>query len=180
MKPAVFFDRDGVLNQAVVREGKPYPPVDAEALAITPGAGELLADLKRADFTLICVTNQPDLARGTRTLENVMAMNKKICDMLPLDDLLVCLHDNSDHCACRKPKPGMLLEAAQKWGLDLDRSWMIGDRAGDIAAGRAAGCRTIFLDFNYAEAGPSPAPDFTAANLNEAVALIHNHAYLEN
>ena len=171
-KAAVFFDRDGVLNKAVIKDGKPFPPADAESLVITPGAAERLNALKSRGFVLVCVTNQPDVARGGRTLSNVEEMNHKVRTHLPLDDLLTCFHDGSDNCDCRKPKPGMLLEAAGRWNLDLARSWMIGDRAGDIGAGRAAGCRTIFLDFDYAEPRPAPEADFTCRSLDEAAAVI--------
>jgi D-glycero-D-manno-heptose 1,7-bisphosphate phosphatase len=171
MKPAVFLDRDGVLNEAVVIDAKPYPPQDADCLTIPEGVRETLERLKAADFLLICLTNQPDVARGKRTLENVLRMNQKIRDSLPLDDLFVCLHDNEDHCACRKPKPGMLLDAARKWEIDLAASWIIGDRASDVAAGYAAGCRAIFLDFDYVEPKPAKA-DFTARNLPDAVEFI--------
>jgi D-glycero-D-manno-heptose 1,7-bisphosphate phosphatase len=174
MKAAVFLDRDGVLNRAVVMDGRPYPPADATSLVITDGAGEALLELRRLGFLLICVTNQPDIARGTRNFEDVEDMNRKVREQLSLDDLLMCPHDNSDYCCCRKPQPGLLLEAGRKWGLDLARSWMIGDRAGDVTAGRAAGCRTIFIDCGYAEAKPSPTADYNCHSLPEAVAFIKN------
>jgi D-glycero-D-manno-heptose 1,7-bisphosphate phosphatase len=171
---AVFLDRDGVLNQAMVREGKPYPPARSDTLVITPGAFQALAELRKRGFILICVTNQPDIARGARSLEKVEAMNREIWEKLSLDDFFMCPHDDSDRCFCRKPKPGMLQEAAQKWGLDLSQSWMIGDRAGDVAAGRAAGCQTIFIDRGYIEARPCPAADYTCYSLPEASAFIKN------
>lgn len=175
MKAAVFLDRDGVLNIPVVRDGRPYPPADAESLVITDGAGEALLELRRMGFMLICVTNQPDIARGARPLNEVEAVNRKVLEKLSLDDLFMCPHDNLDRCHCRKPKPGLLREAARKWGLDLTRSWMIGDRAGDVAAGRAAGCRTIFIDLDYAEPKPEPVADHTCRSLPEAAVLIKNH-----
>lgn len=142
---AVFLDRDGVLNEAVYVDDKSYPPADAEALEIVSGAVEAVARLHDAGYLCICVTNQPDVARGTRTRENVEAMNNKVREALGLDDLFVCLHDNGDGCACRKPKPGMLLAAAEKWGIDLLKSWMVGDRMTDVEAGKAAGCRPILI-----------------------------------
>lgn len=171
-RQAVFFDRDGVLNQAVVADGRPSPPADAESLVVTPGARGLLWELKELCFLLICVTNQPDIARGTRTAADVEAMNRKVSFALALDDLYCCPHDGPDNCQCRKPKPGMILAAADKWGVDLPASWTVGDRAGDIAAGRAAGTRTIFLDFGYREPGPDPPADHTCRNLAEAVRII--------
>ncbi|MDR2443868.1 MAG: HAD-IIIA family hydrolase [Deltaproteobacteria bacterium] len=172
MRKAIFFDRDGVLNQAVVVDGRPRPPADAQSMVITVGALGLLLSLKELGFTLICVTNQPDVARGSRTEENVKSMNEKVRFELSLDDLYVCLHDNEDNCDCRKPKPGMLLSAANKWSLDLPSCWMVGDRASDVEAGRAAGCRTIFIDHNYAEPKPDPPADYVCLNLVEAVSLI--------
>ncbi|MDR2460388.1 MAG: HAD-IIIA family hydrolase [Deltaproteobacteria bacterium] len=175
LQRGVFFDRDGVLNEALLKDGKPYPPADAESLVVVPGARELLLSLKNKGFILICVTNQPDVARGSRTLDNVIAMNEKVRNFLPLDDLLVCIHDNIDNCDCRKPKPGMLVKGAKEFGLDLSRSFMVGDRASDIGAGRAAGSRTIFLDFDYNEPKPNPPADFTCFSLNEAVEIILNN-----
>jgi D-glycero-D-manno-heptose 1,7-bisphosphate phosphatase len=172
MRKAVFFDRDGVLNQAVVVDGHPRPPEDAKSLVITVGAVGLLLSLKELGFILICVTNQPDIARGTRTEENVKLMNDKVRFELALDDLFVCPHDNADNCDCRKPKPGMLLRAADKWSIDLPSSWMVGDRVGDVEAGRMAGCRTIFIDLNYDEPKPAPPAGFVCRSLVEAVNII--------
>ncbi|MDR1486796.1 MAG: HAD family hydrolase [Deltaproteobacteria bacterium] len=181
MKPksAVFFDRDGVLNQALVVEGKPYPPKDVESLVITPGARSLMMELKELGFKLISVTNQPDVARGTKTLENVQAINEKVSFELSLDDIFVCLHDDGDDCSCRKPKPGMLIAAAEKWNLDLPSSFMVGDRAGDVAAGRSAGCQTIFLDMGYKEPSPDPPADHSCRSLFEAVQIIKGVAIHE-
>lgn len=142
---AVFLDRDGVLNKAVHAGGKSFPPADAEALELVPGARDAVARLRAAGYVCICVTNQPDVARGTRTRENVDEMNRKVLTELELDDLYVCPHDSADGCPCRKPKPGMLLAAAEKWGICLAESWMVGDRRTDVAAGRAAGCRTVLV-----------------------------------
>lgn len=172
MRKAVFFDRDGVLNQAVVVDGRPRPPADAASMVITVGAVGLLLSLKELGYTLICVTNQPDVARGTRTEQNVKSMNDKVRFELALDDVFICTHDSPDQCDCRKPKPGMLLKAADKWSLDLPSCWMVGDRAGDVGAGRAAGCRTVFIDFDYDEPKPDPPADFVCGNLVEAVTII--------
>jgi D-glycero-D-manno-heptose 1,7-bisphosphate phosphatase len=174
MKPrrAVFFDRDGVLNQAVVKDGKPYPPLDAQSLVLTAGAAGLMMELKELGFFLICVTNQPDVARGVRSLSEVEAMNEKVRFSLMLDDLFCCPHDDSDSCQCRKPKPGLLLQAAEKWALDLPNGWMVGDRAGDVKAGQAAGCQTIFLDMDYLEPKPAPPANHTCRSLSEAVHII--------
>lgn len=174
---AVFLDRDGVLNLAVVREGKPYPPNDAGSLEVFPDAANSLQAIKERGFLCICVTNQPDVARGRRTLANVTAMNAKVQNSLPLDDLYTCLHDGPDMCDCRKPKPGMLLNAAAKWHIDLEHSYMIGDRAGDMQAGAAAGCANIFIDHGYAEAPPeADLLAFRCVTLHEACDFIIAHA----
>lgn len=166
---AVFLDRDGVLNVAVHVDGKTYPPADADSLVIAPGVGEAVARLRAAGYLCICVTNQPDVARGTRTRDNVDAMNEKVRTALALDDLYVCFHDNADNCACRKPKPGMLLSAAEKWDIALADSWMVGDRRTDVAAGRAAGCRTVLIA--AADDGASGA-DFVCGDLGGAASVI--------
>ena len=166
---AVFLDRDGVLNECRVLEGRPYPPEDADALCLARDALASLTRLKAAGFVLVCVTNQPDAARGTRTLQNIQDMNDKVRGALPLDALYVCFHDRGDNCECRKPKPGMLLRGAAEFNLDLVQSFMIGDRASDIGAGKTAGCRTIFLSRNDAEPPPSPPADYSCNTLTEAV-----------
>ena len=171
-RKAVFLDRDGVLNKAVTRNGKSYPPSDAASLEIYPEALEAVAALQKAGYLAICVTNQPDVARGTRSMSEVEAMNQKILHALLLDDILTCPHDDKDACSCRKPKPGMLLAAAESWGVDLTASWMVGDRKGDIAAGRAAGCRTVFIDRGYAEGEPEHPADYTCHSIADAAAFI--------
>ena len=172
---AVFLDRDGVLNRAVVRDGKPYPPASAAEMEIVTGAAAALARLKDRGFLLLVVTNQPDVARGTQDLETIQAMHRILREALPLDEFLVCPHDDRDACGCRKPAPGLLLEAQARYGLDLRRSFLVGDRWRDVDAGRAAGCRTVFLDFGYRERGPSAPPDARVASLAEAVDWIVEH-----
>lgn len=169
---AVFLDRDGVLNDAVYRDGVSYPPENTEAMRISDEAILAAALLKTAGYLRICVTNQPDIARGTRTPENVQAMNNKVATTLGLDDLFMCPHDNADACGCRKPAPGMLFAAMKKWGIDSARSWMVGDRWSDVAAGRAAGCRTILVgspDGAQAEKGK---PDYVAGDVLAAARII--------
>jgi D-glycero-D-manno-heptose 1,7-bisphosphate phosphatase len=169
---AVFLDRDGVLNRALVRHGKPYPPAGPEDLEILPGVANALARLRSAGFQLIVVTNQPDVARGSALRESVEAMNAQLAKDLPIDEWRVCYHDDSEACSCRKPKPGLLTEAAASHSIDLTRSWMIGDRWRDIDAGHAAGCRTVLIDYGYDERPPSAEPEFRAASLAEAAEWI--------
>ena len=146
MRRAVFLDRDGVINAATVRDGKPYPPVSLDDLVILPGVGEALQALKAAGFLLIVVTNQPDVARGKTPLALVNGMNDRLKSMLPLDAVLTCFHDDPDQCDCRKPKPGLLLRAIEKYNIDPSLSYFIGDRERDVEAGTAAGVKGILID----------------------------------
>jgi D-glycero-D-manno-heptose 1,7-bisphosphate phosphatase len=165
---AVFLDRDGVLNQAVVRDGRPYPPQTIADLKLSPDAPAALAVLKSAGFLLLVVTNQPDVARGAQSRSVVESLNAAISAELPIDDFFVCWHDDSANCSCRKPKPGLLFEAAARHSVDLPSSFLVGDRWRDIDAGAAAGCRTILIDRHYRERPPSAEPDFRAASLQAA------------
>ncbi|MCJ7435787.1 MAG: HAD-IIIA family hydrolase, partial [Anaerolineales bacterium] len=126
--PAAFLDRDGVINRAVVRDGKPYPPARLEDVEILPGAITSLQRLADSGYILIGITNQPDVARDTQSREVVESINAMIQSRLPLREIFVCYHDNIDNCDCRKPKPGLILRAAEKYGVDLSQSWMVGDR----------------------------------------------------
>lgn len=165
LKPrAVFLDRDGVLTRALVRDGQPYPPASLDDMQLLPGVPEALARLKAAGFALVVVSNQPDVARGLTTKETVDAINARLIEALPLDEVRVCLHDDRDRCACRKPGPGLLLEPPL---YDVSGSFMVGDRWRDIEAGRRAGCRaTILVDYGYDE--PAGDPTRRVASLAEA------------
>ena len=169
---AVFLDRDGVINRTTIRGGKPYPPASLEQLEILPGTAEALAELKRLGYLLIVVTNQPDVGRGTQSRETVEAMHGALGRALPIDEFIACYHDDRDQCACRKPRPGMLLDAARRLGIDLAASFMIGDRWRDIDAGHAAGCRAIFIDYGYREQSPANPPEKSVASLAEALEWI--------
>jgi D-glycero-D-manno-heptose 1,7-bisphosphate phosphatase len=166
LRRAVFLDRDGVINRAVVRGGRPYPPPTPAELEILPDVPGALAALKQAGFDLIVVTNQPDVARGTQTRETVDAMHARLAGTLPIDEFRVCDHDG-ETCECRKPKPGMLLDAAREHGIALDRSYLVGDRWRDIEAGQRAGCSTVFIDRGYDERQPEQ-PDAIVGSLQEA------------
>ena len=139
LRKAVFLDRDGVINKAIVRNGKPYPPASLLELEILPGAQEALQKLHDANYLLVVVTNQPDVARGTAKKEDVELINTFLLSQLPIDDFKTCYHDSADKCSCRKPLPGALLEAAQEHDINLSKSFMVGDRWRDIEAGAAAG-----------------------------------------
>ena len=168
-KQAVFLDRDGVVNEAVVRDGKPYPPASVHETIIVGDAKGSLLRLKQHGFALLVVTNQPDVRRGTTTEESVRDIHDFLASQLPLDDFFVCYHDDGDCCACRKPLPGLILQGAAAHNIDLTSSFMVGDRWRDIEAGAAAGCRTIFIDRGYNERTPKSSADTSVSSLSEAV-----------
>lgn len=157
----------------VIRDGKAQAPYSLDEFALFPGVEEACQRLKEAEFLLIVVTNQPDVARGWTTRESVELINGRIRDLLPIDDIEICFHTNIDQCFCRKPLPGMLLEAAKRWDIDLSRSFMIGDRYGDVSAGLQAGCQT-FLVGPGDEQGEHPNPHFRKSSLFECADLILN------
>jgi len=177
LSPAVFLDRDGVLNRAVLRGGLPYPPASLAEVELLPGVEAACRRLKAAGFLLVVATNQPDVGRGTQSQAVVEAIHQHLCRLLPLDRVEVCYHagQGASDCPCRKPKPGLLLRAAEALGVDLARSWMVGDRWRDIDCGHAAGCRTILIDYGYAEQLRQQ-PDYRAANLWDASQIILAHS----
>ena len=160
-----------MVNRAVVRDGKPYPPNSLKELEILPGVAEALDALHQAGFLLIVVTNQPDVATGKQDRGVVDAIHDKLLKILPLDDIMACFCIEGPDCDCYKPKPGMLLEAAAKWSINLKRSFIIGDRWRDIGAGRAVGCRTFFVDYGYEEQRPENS-DHVVSGLSEAGRII--------
>lgn len=154
-----------------MREGKPYAPRSLRELEILPGVREALSALRAAGFLNVVVTNQPDVASGALARKTLDAMHAALCERLPIDDVRVCGHADADNCSCRKPKPGMLLDAARELSIDLERSFMVGDRWRDIAAAQAAGCPALFIDYRYAEKTPDK-PYVAVESLAEAVAII--------
>ena len=175
-RPAVFLDRDGVLTEAFVRGGVPTPPRTLAEFRVLPGVAEACAGLRRAGFVLVVVTNQPDIARSRRTRAEVDTMNDRLRSLVPLDEVCVCPHDDADGCACRKPQPGMLLDAAGRLGLDLARSVSVGDRWRDIEAALRAGVTAIHVDRHYDEPRPVGA-HVVVADLPEAAAWIQEQKW---
>jgi D-glycero-D-manno-heptose 1,7-bisphosphate phosphatase len=171
LKRAVFLDRDGVINRAIVRDGRPFSPVSLEEFEFLPDVVAAVGRLKSAGYHLVVVTNQPDVATGKQQQAVVIAMHERIRAELGIADIKVCYHVDADNCQCRKPRPGMLLEAATDWSLDLSQSFVIGDRWRDIAAGQAAGCKTILIDYEYDEP-LAEKPDAIVKSLAEASDLI--------
>lgn len=138
-------------------------------MKIVEGAAEALRDLKQAGFLLIVVTNQPDIARGSQDRVAVETIHRALRETLPLDDFFVCPHDDADHCDCRKPLPGLLLRAAELYGIDISRSFMIGDRWRDVDAGASAGCATVWIDYGYREKRPAAEPSAKVDSIRAAV-----------
>jgi D-glycero-D-manno-heptose 1,7-bisphosphate phosphatase len=173
LRPAVFLDRDGTLNAAVVREGKPHPPQNADEFRLFDDVPAMCRALKAAGFVLAVATNQPDVGRGTQTQAMVEAIHAKLISLIPeIERIEVCYDAGRGEVSRRrKPEPGMLLDAAAALGIDLSRSWMIGDNWRDIDCGRRAGARTVLIDRGYAEGLRSP-PDFRVTSFAEAAEAV--------
>jgi D-glycero-D-manno-heptose 1,7-bisphosphate phosphatase len=178
-RPAVFLDRDGVITDPVLADRRERPAWSLAELVVARGAADAASVLRAAGFVLVVVTNQPDIARGHLSSDVVDAINEHVMSRLGLDAVYVCRHDGAAGCDCRKPRPGMLLQAAAELDLDLERSWLVGDRWVDIAAGRAAGVRTVLVErpgsFAPTSAGAPPQdlqPDFVAEDVAGAAATI--------
>jgi len=167
---AVFLDRDGVLNKAVVVDGKPFPPKSITELKICDGVKNGLEQLKKLGYLLIVVTNQPDVARGKTSMKAVNDINNYLKKNLIIDDIFCCLHDENDGCECRKPKPGMVVAAKKKWNIDTDHSFIIGDRWRDIETGKNAGIKTILIDYEYDEKYVKP--DYSSDSFMDATRII--------
>jgi D-glycero-D-manno-heptose 1,7-bisphosphate phosphatase len=173
LRPAVFLDRDGTLNLPVIREGKPYPPRSVDEFRLFPEAPAVCRDLKAAGYALVVATNQPDVGRGTQDQKAVEAIHARLLALIPeIDRIEVCYDPGRGQPSPRrKPEPGMLLDAAAALGLDLARSWMVGDREGDVGCGQRAGARTVFIDLHHREP-MRLVPDFAVPSLAAAAALI--------
>lgn len=154
-----------------MREGKPYAPRRADEFRLLPGVRDAIRKLKAAGYLVVVVTNQPDIGNGLMPKSELERMHQLLRERAPVDDILVCEHRQDEGCECRKPRPGMLLAAARTWGIDLARSVMVGDRAGDVIAGQVVGCYTVFVDRGYREPAPASA-DSTVGSLPQAVEKI--------
>jgi D-glycero-D-manno-heptose 1,7-bisphosphate phosphatase len=177
-QPAIFLDRDGVIVESRRLGGDAVPPESVDDVVIPDGVSDALGSVHADGYLLVVVTNQPDVARGLQSRSTVDAINAYVRDVLPIDDVYACLHVG-DECSCRKPRPGLIVDAAREHDLDLTRSWLIGDRWVDIAAGRAAGVRTVMLERPYSwnptsqgAAPPGLRADLTGADLAECAARI--------
>jgi D-glycero-D-manno-heptose 1,7-bisphosphate phosphatase len=171
IKRAIFLDRDGVINRVIIRGNKVSSPWKLEEFEFLPGTKEVLKKLKEAGFLNIVVTNQPDVKRGNLKVEELEKMNQILKENLPIEEIKICPHDDSDNCSCRKPKPGLLIEAAKEYGIDLKNSFLIGDGWKDVEAGKAAGCKVILLKTDYNQEAQKKS-DFVVENLEEAYKII--------
>ncbi len=164
LNKAVFLDRDGVINQSIVKNGKPYAPRSFDEFKLLPNVKKALKLLHKENYLLIIVTNQPDVGDQIQKKEVVDSFHRFLLNNLPIDDIEVCFDRNSLNY---KPNIGMLLKSKEKLNIDFAKSFMIGDRWRDIDAGKNAGCKTIFIDHGYQES-LNEQPDCTVSSLYEA------------
>ena len=172
MYRAIFLDRDGVINQAEIVDGVPRSPRKFDEFKILSGVKEAIAGFKKKGFKIIVVTNQPEVSRGLLEKEELDKMHAHLKTKLDVDDIFICLHDDHHNCNCRKPKPGMLMEAAKRWNIDLSESYMVGDRWKDIEAGKDAGCKTVLISN---PASGNCQPDFRIESITEIISIYQNH-----
>lgn len=171
MKSAVFLDRDGVLNKAQIIDGKPHPAKSLAELVILRGVKESIMNLLAANFEVVVVTNQPDVARQNLTKEAVFEIHFQIQNLLGIKHFYTCFHDNKDNCTCRKPRSGLMLVAAQELNLNLSNSYLVGDRWKDIEAGQSLGCKCFFINYSYEEKMPEQ-PYIEVESLSHATKII--------
>ena len=145
VKPAVFIERDGILNKVRVERQQQVGPVSCDQFSLNTEAAPLFNELKAAGLLLIVTTNQPGLSRGDQSRRELDRMHQMLRATFAVDDLLVCPHEDADRCPCRKPKPGLLIEAAHKWGIDLIRSFVVSDKWQDAEAARRAGSTSLLV-----------------------------------
>jgi D-glycero-D-manno-heptose 1,7-bisphosphate phosphatase len=170
MKRAVFIERDGILNEVRVGPKNPIQPLALEEFKLRSGAIEPLKKLKAAGFVMVVTTNQPGLSRGYQSRRELDLMHSMVRRMFPVDDILICPHDESDHCPCRKPRAGLLVEAAFKWHVDLDHSFVISDKWQDSEAARTAGCTSMLVASPW---NGQAHHDFVLPDLDAIVDKIH-------
>ena len=171
MRPAVFLDRDGILNKVIVRNGQKGSPRTVEEFELLPGVASAVAMLRRAGLLVVVVTNQPDVARGFLTAAELERIHECLRSLVSVDAIYACAHDDNDECMCRKPKPGLLLQAAEELNIAITISYLVGDSWKDIQAGRKAGCKTFLVKTADNISTDSDA-DFVVSNLWAAVDMI--------
>ena len=172
---AVFLDRDGVVNKLVVINGERTSPKSLEQFEIIPNLSQVIRKI-REQYLVIIVTNQPDIARKNISVTELEKMHDKLRKQIEIDDLYVCEHDNVDNCLCRKPKPGMLINAANKWKINLKNSIIVGDSWRDMVAGEKVGLTKYYVDHWRNEFHKNKIQfkyDHRVKDLKEAAKVIH-------
>lgn len=154
MNRAVFLDRDGVINRTIIKENRPIAPTKVRDLQIIQGVPEAITLLRSKNFFVFVVTNQPDIARGKADISDVIEINNSLMRDLDIHKIYMCSHDDRDDCNCRKPKDGLFKLASKEFNIELSKSYLVGDRWRDIAAGQTAGCQCFFIDYSYDEKRP--------------------------
>jgi D-glycero-D-manno-heptose 1,7-bisphosphate phosphatase len=192
---AVFLDRDGTLNALVPdsQSGLPESPLRLVDVQLLPGVADALLTIAASGWLLVGVSNQPAAAKGTVGIEDLLSIHGRVVDLLAVEgvsfaDFRLCLHhpqgvvpELTRDCDCRKPKPGMLLDAGAALGIDLSVSLMIGDTDADVLAGRSAGCRTGLLEPEGSrhKRGGDADPDRTFPDLPAAVGWVLSQSAVE-
>lgn len=174
-RKAVFLDRDGVVNIPIVRNGKSFAPRELNEFKFYPYTKFNFKTLKKNNFLIFIITNQPDIGNNLLKKESLFKMHQKIKKNLLIDGISVCAHSQKDNCKCRKPKPKLIIDIIKKYQINVLKSFMVGDRESDIIAGKSAGCKTIFINRNYQELKPK-VQDFTVKSMNQAVLTILNNS----
>ena len=174
MNSAIFLDRDGVINYSIMRDNKPYAPLNLSELKIIPEIKFVVDFFKQKKFKVFVITNQPDVARGKVSKDEIEKINESIQSQLSIDEIFTCYHDNQDQCECRKPKPGAFMTLSQKYNIDLTKSIMVGDRAKDIEAAKNANCPSVFIDYSYNELKPTD-QNYTVDSVNELLTCLEKH-----
>jgi len=149
MNKAIFFDRDGVLNELIERDGGFYSPRKISDFLIVNNAAEVTRETSSLGFLNIVISNQPDISRGYMTKKDLQEMSNRLSNKLSLDDFFYCMHDDLDLCDCRKPDAGLLEQAKRKWDIDLENSIMIGDTWKDAEAAKKVNVKFLLLDRVY-------------------------------
>jgi D-glycero-D-manno-heptose 1,7-bisphosphate phosphatase len=165
---AFFLDRDGVLIKTKVIGGKPYAVHSEDDFKILPDVKKSFNILKKNNYLTIVITNQPDVGNNLVSKDKVVKINGLLSNSLDIDALFACYHSQYQNCECRKPKIFFFEKSIKKFNIDIENSYMIGDRYSDIEAGNTAGCKTIFIDKNYSEKKPIN-QNFNAESLYDAV-----------
>jgi len=167
---AAFLDRDGVINEALIKNGIPFSPSSVADLKIISGVQSAISKLRKHGYIPVVITNQPDVSRGRLNPDSLNAIHRFLAEKLGIDHFFVCPHDDIDNCECRKPKPGMIRDAASKLKIDLSKSFLVGDRWKDVEAGHLAGVNVYFIDYFYSELRPK-LPYERVSSLSEAVEM---------